>query len=115
MLAACLSSGSHNATMFSDEQPRMSLAALPPAPMDAIFSFSLGDLYPSARNDPDRPKPARGTVAAKLPKKKYRREKLLCDMAKVTSNRILPRAADRRKMPLKLDATVPISAVKGRS
>ena len=25
-------------------QPLMSLAALPPAPMEAIFSFSLGDL-----------------------------------------------------------------------
>jgi len=31
--------------MFSvGAQPRMSLAAFPPAPMEAMFSFSLGDL-----------------------------------------------------------------------
>ncbi len=38
------SSTSQSATMFSPEQPLISLEALPPAPMDAIFSFSLGDL-----------------------------------------------------------------------
>jgi hypothetical protein len=31
--------------MFSvGAQPAMSLAAFPPAPIDAIFNFSLGDL-----------------------------------------------------------------------
>jgi hypothetical protein len=30
--------------MFSVAQPRMSLDALPPAPIEAIFNFSLGDL-----------------------------------------------------------------------
>ena len=30
--------------VFGAAQPQMSLAALPPAPMEAIFSFSLGDL-----------------------------------------------------------------------
>jgi hypothetical protein len=40
MAAACLSSTSHSATMFSvGAQPRMSLAAFPPAPIEAIFSF----------------------------------------------------------------------------
>ena len=42
--AARSSSTSQSATMFSAEQPLMSLEALPPAPMEAIFSFSLGDL-----------------------------------------------------------------------
>jgi hypothetical protein len=34
--------------MFSPKRahPEMSLAALPPAPMEAIFSFSFGDLKP---------------------------------------------------------------------
>jgi hypothetical protein len=45
MLAACLSSTSQSATIFSvGAQPRISLEALPPAPMEAMFSFSLGDL-----------------------------------------------------------------------
>ena len=42
--AACSSSTSQSATMFSLAQPLISLDALPPAPMDAIFNFSLGDL-----------------------------------------------------------------------
>src|ERR1039458_4245411 len=45
--AACFSSTSHSATMFSDAQLVRSLAAWPPAPIEAMFSFSLGDLYPS--------------------------------------------------------------------
>jgi hypothetical protein len=32
------------ATMFSLAHPAMSLAPLPPAPMAAMLSFSLGDL-----------------------------------------------------------------------
>jgi hypothetical protein len=30
--------------MFSAEQPLMSLLALPPAPIEAMFNFSFGDL-----------------------------------------------------------------------
>jgi hypothetical protein len=53
----------------------MSLAALPPAPMEATFNFSLGDLYPSAFSEAVLPNPARGTApASREPKKKYRLE-----------------------------------------
>src|ERR1044071_3909614 len=88
MPAAWLSFTSHNATIFSPAgeglpveesmgaQPRISLAALPPAPMEAIFSFSLGDLYPSAFSDPELENPRAGTApASREPKKKCRREK----------------------------------------
>ena len=50
--------------MFSvGAQPWMSLAALPPAPIEAIFSFSLGDLYPSAFREGVLPNPPAGTSA----------------------------------------------------
>src|SRR5262245_57802456 len=56
-------------------QPRMSLAALPPAPIEAMFSFSFGDLYPSALSDPELLNPRAGTApASRDPKKKCRRE-----------------------------------------
>src|SRR5260370_42194690 len=76
MADACLSSTSHSATIFSDAaNPRMSLPALPPAPIEATFNFSLGDLYPSAFSEGVLPNPARGTApASRDPKKKYRLE-----------------------------------------
>src|SRR5215472_6526361 len=56
-------------------QPRMSLAAFPPAPIEAMFSFSFGDLYPSALSDPELLNPRAGTApASRDPKKKCRRE-----------------------------------------
>src|SRR5215470_14394261 len=56
-------------------QPRMSLAAFPPEPIEAMFSFSFGDLYPSALSDPELLNPRAGTApASKDPKKKCRRE-----------------------------------------
>jgi fructose-specific phosphotransferase system IIC component len=41
---AIQASTSASATMFSVSHPRRSLNAWPPAPMPAMFSFSLGDL-----------------------------------------------------------------------
>ena len=65
ILADFLSSTSHNATMFSvGAQPRISLSAFPPAPIEAIFSFSLGDLYPAAFNEVVLPKPPLGIAPA---------------------------------------------------
>src|SRR5208283_1291087 len=62
-------------------QARMSLAALPPAPIDAIFSFSSGDLYPSMRRDRVLPNPPAGTApASSEPKKKCRRLNLASDI-----------------------------------
>jgi hypothetical protein len=59
--------------MFSDEQPLISAEALPPAPIEAILSFSLGDLYPNLGSEPELPNPPLGTApASKEPKKKYR-------------------------------------------
>src|SRR6266850_7566145 len=46
VLAACFQSVSQRATMFSLPQPSMSVAPFPPAPIAAILSFSLRDLYP---------------------------------------------------------------------
>src|SRR5262245_28068710 len=45
--AAFFQSTSHRATTFSEAQPPMSEAPLPPAPMAPMLSFSLGDLYPA--------------------------------------------------------------------
>ena len=42
--AARFSSTSQSATIFSEAQPLRSLCAFPPAPMDAMLSFSFGDL-----------------------------------------------------------------------
>jgi hypothetical protein len=44
--AARAASGSHNATMFccKREKALMPAPACPPAPIEAMFSFSLGDL-----------------------------------------------------------------------
>jgi hypothetical protein len=42
----------------------MSLEAFPPAPIEAMFSFSFGDLYPNAFNEGVLPKPPAGTAPA---------------------------------------------------
>ena len=63
------------ATMFSLEQPAMSLAPFPPAPIAAIFSFSLGDLNPARLRDGVLPNPPAGMLpASRVPKKKCRLE-----------------------------------------
>src|SRR5690349_12248271 len=76
MRAAFFESTSHSATMFSDSQPVISLSALPPAPMEAMFSFSFGDLYPRNLREGVLPNPAAGTApASRLPKKKCLRDR----------------------------------------
>ena len=51
--------------MFSvGAQPSISLAALPPAPIEAMFSFSFGDLYPNAFREGVLPNPPAGTAPA---------------------------------------------------
>jgi len=70
-------STSVSATTFSTpaSEATRSWNGRPPAPMPAIFSFSLGDLYPSAFSDWVLPKPPCGTAPASSdPKKKYLRE-----------------------------------------
>ncbi len=63
-------STSHSATMFSPKRahPEMSLAALPPAPMEAMFSFSFGDLKPKRFKEATLPNPPAGIApASRLP------------------------------------------------
>src|SRR5271169_1930113 len=48
--------------------------AFPPAPMEAMFNFSFGDLKPSILRFGELPNPAAGTApASREPKKKCRR------------------------------------------
>src|ERR1035441_7249923 len=60
-------SGSVMATKFWLTQPLMSSAARPPAPMVAMFNFSLGDLYPICFNEGVLPKPPAGTAGCQHP------------------------------------------------
>src|ERR1017187_4755801 len=85
--AARAESGSASATMFSDEHPSMSSAARPPAPIDAILSFSLGDLKPAALSDGVLPNPPAGTAPAiRAPWKKRRLENRLLAMDGLYAN-----------------------------
>src|SRR5262245_41848761 len=95
MLAALTASGSQSATMFSEAQPWMSDAARPPAPIAAMFSFSFGDLYPSAPSPGVLLQPPRGIAPASSdPKKKCRRDRPFSDMVnlfRALPAQILPR------------------------
>src|ERR1700722_18675067 len=63
--AARLESGSANATRFSPETAAISADARPPAPMQAVFNFSLGGLYPRNFREGTLPKPAAGIAPAR--------------------------------------------------
>src|SRR5450759_1088128 len=85
MAAARALSGSANATIFSvGAQPLMSSAARPPAPIEAILSFSLGDLKPAALSEGVLPNPPAGTAQViRAPWKKCRLENPLVAMGRL--------------------------------
>src|SRR2546421_10472993 len=75
--AAFFQSGSHKATMFSALQPSMSEAPFPPAPIAAMLSFSLGDLYPKRLRDDLRARASPAASSTVLLTKNVRRDTFL--------------------------------------